>query len=78
MLNIEIFMKIYICRIRMTGRISTYNSLLEAHCQGLAEKLVKLGFGGAPWPWEGQMLVFREINLHFDGEYNKMETLLNK
>ena len=44
-LNIEIFTKIYIHRIRTAELISTRDSSLEAHCQGLAEKLVKLCFG---------------------------------
>ena len=76
--NIEIFTKIYIYRIRTAGKNSTRNSLLEAHFQGLAGKWVKLGFSRAPWPCEGQILVFREINQHFDSKYNTMETFLNK
>ena len=76
-LNIEIFTKIYIYSIRTAGRISTRDSSLEAHCQGLADIWVKLGFSRASWSWEGQMLVFREIKQHFDGEYNKIETFLN-
>ena len=76
--NIEIFTKIYIYRIRTAVRISTRNSSLEAHYQGLAGKGVKLGFGQVHWPWKGQMLVFQIINQPFDGECNKMETFLNK
>ena len=76
--NIEIVTKIYIYRIRTAGRISTRNSILEAHFQGLADKWVKLGSGQVHWPWEGQMLVFRYINQHYDGEYNKMGTFLDE
>ena len=50
----------------------------KAHCPGLVGKWVKLGFVRASWPWESQMLIFREINQHSDDEYNMMETFHNK